>query len=72
MNGRELLARVNDGDTGLVFQDVLAAIDGDWAFTPVPFRNGTVENGAGENAGSCKVLAFAAAHRLSEEQTLLL
>ena len=72
MTEDELLAAVTSGDTGLRFDDVLGTIGRHWRFTPVAFTNGTVENAAGENAGSCKVLAFAAIHRLTPQQALLL
>ena len=41
-------------------------------FTPTAFQNGEQINAAGENNGSCKILAFALLHQLSEPQTLQL
>lgn len=72
MNSDALLSRLKDGDAALVFAEVMAAIDADWVFSPVAFRNGSVDNKAGENSGSCKVFAFAALHDLDEAQTLRL
>lgn len=52
------------------FQQTIALIDALYEFTPTAFQNGEIENAAGENNGSCKILAFAALHQLSEPQTL--
>jgi hypothetical protein len=54
------------------FQQTIALIDALYDFTPTAFTNGEVSNAAGENNGSCKILAFAALHQLSEPQTLAL
>jgi hypothetical protein len=52
------------------FQQTIALIDALYDFTPTAFSNGEVSNAAGENNGSCKILAFALLHQLSEPQTL--
>jgi len=54
------------------FQQTIALIDALYDFTPTPFQNGEQTNAAGENNGSCKILAFALLHQLSEPQTLQL
>lgn len=54
------------------FEQSIALIDRTYLFTPVAFRNGDLSNQAGENNGSCKILAFGQLHQLSEAQTLLL
>lgn len=54
------------------FQQTIQLIDALYDFTPTAFVNGEVENAAGENNGSCKILAFALLHQLSEPQTLAL
>lgn len=54
----------------LAFRDTLAVIDRYYQVTPMGFRNGAVRNRPGENAGSCRVLAFARRHGLDVEQTL--
>jgi hypothetical protein len=54
----------------ITFQQSIELIDTLYDFTPTAFKNGDVENAAGENNGSCKILAFAALHQLSEPQTL--
>lgn len=54
------------------FQQTIALIDALYDFTPTLFQNGEQTNAAGENNGSCKILAFAMLHQLSEPQTLQL
>jgi hypothetical protein len=54
------------------FQQTIALIDALYDFTPTAFQNGAQFNAAGENNGSCKILAFALLHQLSEPQTLQL
>jgi len=54
------------------FQQTILLIDSLYEFTPTAFTNGQMSNAAGENNGSCKILAFAALHQLSEPQTLAL
>jgi len=52
------------------FTDTIALIDSMYAFTPTAFKNGELENAAGQNNGSCKLFAFATLQGLSKEQTL--
>lgn len=54
------------------FQQTIELIDALYDFTPTAFQNGEQFNAAGENNGSCKILAFALLHQLSEPQTLQL
>lgn len=54
------------------FSQSIALIDQHYDFTPVAFQNGEQHNNAGENNGSCKILAFGLLHQLSEPQTLQL
>lgn len=50
--------------------DVIALIDSLYDFTPTAFSNGEIYNTAEENQGSCKLFAFAQAHKLSARHTL--
>lgn len=52
------------------FSETMAIIDANYEFTPTAFTNGTLQNAAGENSGSCKVFSFALEQGLSKEQTL--
>jgi len=56
----------------LRFEQTMAIVEQYYHYTPTAFSNGTQINAEGENAGSCKVLAFAALQQLSQTQTLLL
>ncbi|QBL08641.1 type III effector [Rheinheimera sp. D18] len=52
------------------FIQSITLIDELYNFTPSAFKNGELFNAAGENNGSCKILAFGALHQLSAPQTL--
>ncbi|MGP9801756.1 HopJ type III effector protein [Rheinheimera sp. NSM] len=52
------------------FEQSINLIDSLYLFTPVAFKNGDLYNSAGENNGSCKILAFGLLHQLSAPQTL--
>lgn len=54
------------------FQQSISTIDQMYHFQPCAFRNGELQNQAGDNLGSCKILAFGLLHQLSEPQTLYL
>lgn len=63
-------SRLNSAPEHISFTDTIAAVDTNYDFTPTAFRNGELENAAGQNSGSCKLLSFARLHNLSVEQTL--
>lgn len=52
------------------FDEVMAVIAEHYAYTPTAFSNGRTDNLAGQNEGSCKLLAFAGLHQLDAVQTL--
>lgn len=52
------------------FNDTIAVIESNYSFTPTGFKNGDLYNKAGENSGSCKLLAFAKLQELTKEETL--
>ena len=54
----------------VAFNDVIDLIDRLYDYTPVQFANGDLVNDAGQNQGSCKILAFASELGLSQESTL--
>ncbi len=56
----------------ITFAQSIELIDALYEFTPTAFKNGEVNNEAGQNNGACKILAFARLHQLSEPQTLQL
>ena len=49
----------------------MQVIEDNYTFTPTTFTNGEVQNKAGQNSGSCKLLAFAKLQKLTEEETLV-
>lgn len=53
------------------FADTLAFIAEHYHYQPSAFRNGELENAAGQNEGSCKTLSLALLEQLSDEQALL-
>ncbi|WP_328301531.1 HopJ type III effector protein [Streptomyces sp. NBC_00435] len=53
------------------FVDTLAFIAAHYAYQPQAFRNGELENAAGENEGSCKTLGLALLEELSDQEALL-
>ncbi len=65
-----LLKRVHDQPENIQFSEVIFLIDECYQFTETAFTNGKLHNAAGENSGSCKLLAFAQLQQLSPEDTL--
>ena len=76
MTPAELIERVRSAPQTLTFAEVLATIEHHYHYTPTAFANGLdadlVENPAGVNEGSCRVLAFACLWQLNEAETLAL
>lgn len=52
------------------FNEVMALIDSLYDFTPTAFLNGALYNSAGDNQGTCKLLAFARLNGFSRRHTL--
>lgn len=69
MTPEEFADRIG-ADMTLDFEDSMAMIDAHYHYTPCAFHNGEQQNAAGENGGSCKILAFGQLLELSEAQTL--
>lgn len=53
-----------------LFAETLAFIAEHYDYQPSAFRNGNVDNAAGQNEGSCKTLSLALLEGLSLEETL--
>lgn len=60
----------SDNQSAFDFAQVITLIDKFFEFTPSVFDNGSQQNQAGENKGSCKVLSFAHQYGLNKQQTL--
>ena len=54
----------------IAFSETMSVIDENYVFMPTAFKNGTLENAAGENSGSCKLFAFGKAQGFTKEETL--
>lgn len=67
----DFLTKVKAGEA-VNFADTISVITENYTYTPTAFKNGNVENAAGQNEGSCKIFAFAKLHELTPEQTLAL
>jgi len=68
----EFFLQLSTDPESITFEQSIQLIDTLYEFRPTAFKNGAVDNAAGENNGSCKILSFAALHQLSEPQTLQL
>ncbi|NMZ66485.1 HopJ type III effector protein [Pseudomonas oryzihabitans] len=62
-------ARLAQGDHA--FADTLAFVAEHYHYQPTAFRNGAVDNAAGQNEGSCKTLGLAKLEGLSDQEALL-
>ncbi|MDZ4200806.1 MAG: HopJ type III effector protein [Gallionella sp.] len=67
---KQFLHRLETAPEDIAFSETIAVIDLHYDFTPAAFRNGALQNEAGQNNGSCKVFSFAKRHQLSPQQTL--
>jgi hypothetical protein len=65
------LQRLRATPQQIEFAETLEAIESHYVYTPTAFRNGAVENAAGQNGGSCKIFAFAKLQGLTEPETLV-
>ncbi len=71
MSVNDFLTQIK-ANTPVNFTDTMTVISENYTYQPTAFRNGSLENAAGQNEGSCKIFAFARLHELSEAQTLQL
>jgi hypothetical protein len=70
MELNDFLLKLKAEPEAIEFTDTISVIESRYDYTPSTFTNGDVTNEAGENEGSCKVIAFALLNKLSKEQTL--
>lgn len=66
----QLIEQVKSAPDAVEFKSVIKTIEQNYQFTPTAFSNGSVENTADTNQGSCKIFAFAKLNGLTQEQTL--
>jgi hypothetical protein len=67
---KQFLQTIATAPENISFNDTISVIDANYDFTPTAFRNGEMQNEAGQNNGSCKVFSFARLQRLTPQQTL--
>lgn len=64
------LLRLSNTPELVEFEDTISVIDQFYDYSPVEFINGDLTNKAGQNTGSCKILAFGKLHGLDERSVL--
>ena len=68
----DLITQLHQAPDTIEFTSVMQVISQFYNYTPAGFSNGTLQNAAGSNEGSCKIFHFAQLHTLSESETLYL
>ena len=67
-----ILEQIKSAPEAIDFQEVIAYIDENYAFTPTKFVNGKTINEVDQNNGSCKIFSFAKLNNFNVEETLAL
>ena len=71
----DLIQQIKNRPNTVEFEQVMAVIDACYDYTESAFSNGVgddrLENAAGENAGSCRIFAFAQINGLNQSETLV-
>ena len=62
--------KLKETPNSMEFSETIAVIEPNYEFTPTAFKNGELQNSAGENSGSCKLFAFAKLQGFTKEETL--
>jgi len=70
MQLHDFLTKLTSTPDLITFAETITTVDANYEFTPSAFRNGELENAAGQNSGSCKIFSFAKLQNLSVEKTL--
>ncbi|MES0489395.1 MAG: HopJ type III effector protein [Leptospirales bacterium] len=70
MDLQTFLHQINNSSETVTFDETMEVIDTMYDFVPVAFSNGTLNNDAGQNNGSCKLFSFSALQGFSSAQTL--
>lgn len=70
MSLSDFLKKLEANPETILFADTMAVIEKHYDYTATAFSNGEQHNKAGENEGSCKILAFAYINNLTITQTL--
>jgi HopJ type III effector protein len=70
METNTFLQQLRTKPDSIAFTDTISLIDATYDFTPIAFKNGELQNDAGQNNGSCKLFAFAKLQNLTPQETL--
>lgn len=70
MSLQVFLEKLRADPESIEFAETIEIIQSNYEYTPTNFTNGTQLNKAGENEGSCKILAFAYINTLTVTETL--
>ena len=70
MSLEDFLCKLDNAPETVEFTETIEVIDQYYLYTKTAFQNGMVSNAAGENEGSCKILAFGLLNQLSIDATL--
>ena len=70
MRIEEFINKLKTTPKNLEFSETMAVIEANYEFTPTAFKNGELQNNAGENSGSCKLFAFAKLQDFTKDETL--
>jgi len=70
MKLKDFLQKLDETPEKIEFNTTIALIDSLYDFSPTSFKNGNLNNEAGQNSGSCKLFSFALLHKLTVQQTL--
>ncbi|PKQ45891.1 HopJ type III effector protein [Confluentibacter flavum] len=64
------LSKLKHSPEAIEFNETINIIESHYEFIPIGFKNGELYNKAGENSGSCKLLAFTKLQGFTKNETL--
>ena len=70
MDIETFIKKLESTPQAIEFSETMNVIEANYVFTPTAFKNGELQNKAGENSGSCKLFAFARLQGLTKDETL--
>ena len=70
MQIEQFIGTLKSTPEAIAFSDTMAVIEAHYHFQACAFRNGSADNSADQNQGSCKLLAFAQLQGFTEAETL--
>lgn len=70
MSLQDFIEQLKATPDAVEFDTTMAVIEANYDFSPTAFTNGDTTNEAGQNNGSCKILAFGQLNGLSVDETL--